>query len=148
MQGELAGLSVGYGRRAVSQNAEPPRVVLARARDSYGPAQRSGGNARVLLTRDAAVEVFLWGRTEDEVEELSNSLVRALRASCGPNFAASGLEWSGAEYLERGAFAVFTGSVAIPVTDTAAPVAPVTEVALDPSGPSTTGDGALDSPEV
>jgi hypothetical protein len=117
-----AGTTFKTGRELVAGEDAPPRVVWA-----YGPTDEfdAAWNARVsqpayprvLLTRRATVEAFLWGTAYDQVESMVNALVGALYlVALGSMRIVSGA-WADVGFTSAGRAYRLTFTLDLPITE-------------------------------
>lgn len=131
-----AGTTWKTGRELVAGQDAPPRVVWA-----YGPADEfsAAWNARVarpayprvLLTRRATVEAFVWGKDYDQAEEMVNVLVGAIYAvALGSMTIVSGA-WADVAFTSAGRAYRLTFTLDLPITEAMPGTGVVTSVPSD-----------------
>lgn len=119
-----AGTDFKTGRELVAGEDAPPRVVYA-----YGPADEFDaawnarvshhGVPRVLLTRRAGLEVFLWGDTYDQAEAMVNAMVAAVyEVALGAMRITSGA-WADVTFTSAGRAYRLSLTIDLPITEAA-----------------------------
>jgi hypothetical protein len=110
------------GRELVAGEDAPPRVVFA-----YGPTDEfdAAWNARVaqaavprvLLTRRASVEAYLWGENYDQAEAMVNAMVAALYQVALGSMAIVGGAWADVGFVTAGRAYRLSFTLDIPITE-------------------------------
>lgn len=114
-----AGTPLYLGRKRLTDNASPPRLVLVPSADSYAPPDRSAAApGRVLWTRQAGYELVLWGRDINEAELMLGEVLSALHYLAGITVQISGGDWADDAWLTLGYAYTLRLSVATPVIRT------------------------------
>lgn len=117
------------GRRELQRHVDAPRVVVVPVGGPIEPAREVGRRdissaaSRTLYQRSVAVEVYVWGRDQEETEQLYESVIVALRRSDAMGSVRLGDEAHIAETPEqagdvnRGDAIMFTVTFEIPIAD-------------------------------
>lgn len=77
---EIEGLSVEFGPEALNKHHAPPRIVWCKAEGTILPTDRTGGNPRPLVRRRVRFEAHLWGKDDDQTEQLLEETIREVFA--------------------------------------------------------------------
>ena len=75
----IQGLSVDYGPEELARHHSPPRIVWCKAGGEILPTDRVGGNPRPLVRRRLRFEARLWGRDDDQAEQLLEETIREVQ---------------------------------------------------------------------
>lgn len=111
-----AGTPLYLGKKRLTDNASPPRLVLIPSTDSYGPPDRAAlAPGRVLWTRQAGYELILWGRDINETELILGETLSALHYLAGISVQIIGGEWADDSWLTLGYAYILRIAVAAPV---------------------------------
>lgn len=70
--------TIAIGDQFVQEQGSPPRIVFTPASETFTPPTGPGGNPRPLWDRLIAVDVDLWGQTQDDTEGLIDQLIIAV----------------------------------------------------------------------
>lgn len=148
------GVTFKLGARFIASQVEaPPRIVWARATDTFGPAQRTSPTQRAVLTRSAVVVAHCWAvaagayDTDDAaVEALVDALACAIRVELGADALPTDAEWIDPPSATAGLACLVAFTVRTPVVEPAATTTQATETSFDTAGSSPT-DGTLQAGE-
>jgi len=141
---KIDGLTYALGRRHVSQNASPPRVVwIPRAATPKGAVKSQfPGGARSIATRSMELLVRCWGADVDAADALAQAVLAAAHRRWHGRWAYLGEEWDVADaQVELGELVVLRVSVDLAVLDRTPTTAHVTSATI--SSAATRGDGIL-----
>lgn len=141
----IAGLTWELGRRAVSKNASPPRVVwMPRGASPKGPVKSAfPSQARSVATRSMELLARCWGADVDATDAIVQALIAAAHRRWPGRSDYLGEEWDIADaQIELGELVVVRFTVDLAVLDRTPTTARVTSATFDPSA-ATRGDGLL-----
>ena len=110
------------GRELVAGEDAPPRVVFAYGPDdefdaAWNARVAQAGVPRVLLTRRAAIEVFLWGEDYDQAEAMVNAMVAALYQVALGSMNVVGGSWAGVGFVTAGRAYRLAFTIDLPITE-------------------------------
>ena len=122
------------GRRYLAGQDDPTagRIVCVLARDVVGPTTRIGGNPRARATRNAALEIHVWGALSiangvtNDVQSLRNAealvqvAINAIKDNATGTSVIDDVDWSRSEetpIMRASYLAVISMRVEVPVVD-------------------------------
>ena len=123
------------GKRWLAGQDDPTagRIVCVLGRDTVGPTTRVGGNPRSRATRNAALEIHVWGALAitagvvDDVQSLRNTeslvqlAINAIRDNATGTSEVSDVDWGQSEetpIMRASYLATISMTVEVPVVDT------------------------------
>ena len=145
----IQGLSVAFGPDEMARSHAAPRVVWCKSTGTILPTDRAGGNPRPLVRRRVRVLAHLWGRDDDQAEQLLEETIREVHALTAGVYRPIEESWplhDKPANNKAGAYCVLTFEVELYVESRPTTKAKLKHVELDPTG-AVQGDGVLEAGE-
>lgn len=141
----IAGLTYGVGRRELTLNASPPRVVWVRTGAQPGPPVKSRfpTGTRSIMTRAMDLVLHVWGADENATDLLVAAVLAACHRRWFGAWSYKGEAWEDAPaQTDAGEMAVVRITVDTAVLDRPKTSVTLTSASPDPT-PAVAGDGVL-----
>ncbi len=114
------GATVEIGEENLAKEGTPPRVVWVPTSDRFvAPTERGATTQRSLHTRQAGVDVHLWGADFAGAESLLAAFVYALRQVVGANYLVTSGQWFGQRLQAHGRIYVLSLVIGVPLAEPA-----------------------------
>lgn len=141
----ITGLSWALGRRHLTEQDSPPRVVWVMTGGPGSSAQKHAfpGGRRSLRTRNPVLKAICWGDTDDATNDLASAVLAAAERRWHGRFAYQGEEWIEVPaWTHLGEVVTISFGIQIAVLDRAPTRATVTTATPDATG-AALGDGVM-----
>jgi hypothetical protein len=125
-----------YGVAELAKRASPPRVVWERGRMSFeAPAFRSNHNPQAIHTILQTVQIHIWARSDEELEQLAANEIVGLSKIANASYRVESFEPGGVneEWIRLGHCGVLIATVKHSLDNTIAPVAQIVRIEQDPN---------------
>ena len=145
----ISGLSLGYGPDELGRSHAAPRMVWCKSTGAILPTDRAGGNPRPLVRRRVRVLAHLWGKDDDQAEQLLEETIREVQALTAGVYRPVEEAWplhNKPANNKAGAYCILTFEVDLYVEARASTVARINATTFDTSTSSPT-DEKLDAGE-
>lgn len=146
----IQGLSIAFGPDELARTSSAPRIVWCKSTGAILPTDRAGGNPRPLVRRRVRVLAHLWGKDDDQAEQLLEETVREVQALTAGVYRPVEEAWplhDKPANNKAGAYCILTFEVDLYVESKPTQKAKVTNVQLDTDG-AVQGDGILQAGET
>lgn len=141
----ISGLTFGVGRRELTLNTSPPRVVWVRTGAQPGPPVKNHfpTGTRSVVTRSMELALHAWGSDENATDLLVAAVLAACHRRWHGRWSYRGETWESAPaQTEAGEMAVVRITVDTAVLDRPKTTVTIETASPDPT-PAVAGDGVL-----
>lgn len=114
------------GAEKLGEHATPPQVIWVPTKDDFGPGMQGAKEPRVLMYRQAGLEVHIWGAGEDQpaalasTEQMIQDVLNGIHAvlnGLGVGYAVNGGRWENAGgQMQAGSLYILSVVFNLPIT--------------------------------